>query len=93
MIYSFVVLGLYMLFSVAVKAKLANSFPTLDSLLKYDEALRSDDFAAVPYLKFKNCYYIVFNEENQPLYSTNTELQDFLKKTDLQLIPDADNNK
>lgn len=92
-IYSFVVLGLYMLFSVAVNAKLANSFPTLDSLLEYDEALRSDDFAAVPYLKFKNCDYIVFNEENQPLYSTNTELQDFLKKTDLQLIPDADNNK
>lgn len=93
MIYSVVVLGLYMLFSAAVNAKLNNSFPTLDSLLEYDEALQVDDFAAIPYWKFKNCDYIVFNSDNEPLYSTSTELKDFLKNTDLLLIPDYDNNK
>lgn len=92
-VYSAVVLGLYLLFSFAVNAKLNNSFPALDNLLEYDDALQCDDFAAIPYWKFKNCDYIVFNAANEPLFSTSVELKDYLKDRDILLIPDYDNNK
>ena len=45
--------------------RLDNAFPSIYSLLDYQDALMQDDFSAVPMRKFHGCAFLVFDEDGR----------------------------
>ncbi len=86
MVYSLVALALVLLLNYLTNSILNNAFPSIDTLLEHRDKLERDDFSNIPYWKFKNCEFIVYDDQNQVIYSTESDLQEKLKPGDTDLI-------
>lgn len=89
-IYSLVALGLVLLLKYMNNSILNNALPTMDNLLQYKDKLQRDDYAGIPFWKIRHCEFIVYNNTNQIVYSTKSELDEKLLPADLALIRDYD---
>lgn len=85
-IYSLIVLGVLSLFNSIINRRLENSFPVLEDLLVYEEALVEDRFSAIPLRELPNCSFLVFDESNRLIYATDKKLRDHINQEKLEFI-------
>lgn len=91
-IYSLLLLAAYSIFQYSLDQKMQTAFPNIDELLEYRDALETDDYTKIPQKKFSNCSYIIFGENGNPIYASDTKIKDRLTFDDLDVIIDyADN--
>lgn len=91
-IYSLLLLVTYSIFQYALDQKMQTAFPNMEEFLEYQEALESDDYTKIPQKKFSNCSYIIFGENGNPVYASNSKIKDKLTSDELDVIIDyADN--
>ena len=67
---------------------LDNSFLYIDDLLNYEEILRTDNFTKLPLYKFKNNNFLIYNEDFEVIYSTDSNLNNIIADEDLDFIND-----
>lgn len=70
--------------------RLDNAFPSIYSLLDYQDALMQDDFSAVPMRKFHGCAFLVFDEDGRMLYASDNQFKEQLRAEDLWMINEYD---
>lgn len=87
-IYAVILLATYIFLNYLVNNKFNHEFPNFDDFIKYEHHLQKDEFSRVPIRKFKGCDYLVFNDENQTIFSTNKDLEDYISGEDLEFISD-----
>lgn len=83
---------IYIITNILVNRYLENSFLTIDSILRYEDALYYDDFTSIPLKKFKHADFIVFNNEFDVVFSTNKELNNQFTEEKIDLINNYSNN-
>ena len=64
-IYTFIVLGGYILINIFVNWRLNNSFLVLEDFLKYEDKLKYEDYGGIPMAKFPGCDFAVYDNNNE----------------------------
>lgn len=77
---------LFVLISTIVNWKLEKSFPMLEDLLQYEERLKQDDYAKLPLKEFQNCSMIIYDSDNNMLYSSNKMIGEDIDVNDIDYI-------
>ena len=75
-----------------IAARLDRAFPSIDTLLQYEDALAEDDFSAIPYRRLQGCAFLVFDGDDQLLYASDNKLKEYIRAEDLWMINAADGN-
>lgn len=89
---SLLVFAVSALSNTLVAVRLDRAFPTIDTLLQYEDALARDDFAAIPHRRLQNCAFLVFDERDHLLYASDNALKEYIHAEDLWMINTADGN-
>lgn len=88
-IYTFIVLGGYILINIFVNWRLNNSFLVLEDFLKYEDKLKYEDYGGIPMAKFPGCDFAVYDNNNELIYSTDINID--ISGDDLIFINDYSN--
>ena len=88
-IYTFIVLGGYILINIFVNWRLNNSFLVLEDFLKYEDKLKYEDYGGIPMTKFPGCDFAVYDNNNELIYSTDINID--ISGDDLIFINDYSN--
>lgn len=78
----------FLLVNKLVDYRFDNSFLYIDDLLSYEDLLRNDEYDKLPLNKFKHNNFLVYNEDFEVLYSTDTQLNNIIVYEDLEFIND-----
>ena len=76
--------------NAVVAARLDRAFPTIDTLLQYEDALEKDDFSAIPHRRLQSCAFLVFDGNDQLLYASDNTLKEYIHAEDLRMINPID---
>ena len=79
-----------MLTNYSINKRLENAFPSIDSLLEYQDDLLHDAYYQIPIHKYQDCDFIIYDEKGNDLYSTSKNIRNQLSSNDLMLIPGYD---
>lgn len=85
-IYSLIIIILYTISSYLYNENLNRAFPSIDTLLLYEDKLSNDDFSRIPMWKIRNCSFIVFDENGKTIYATDNKIKEDIRSRDLYLI-------
>lgn len=75
-----------MLTNYSINKRLENAFPSIDSLLEYQDDLLHDAYYQIPIHKYQDCDFIIYDEKGNDLYSTSKNIRNQLSSNDLMLI-------
>lgn len=87
---SLLVTGLNTVLNTMIAWRLDNAFPSIQSLLAYQDALAGDDFAAIPMRRFDGCAFLVFGEDSSVLYASDNRFKEQLRAEDLWMVNEYD---
>ncbi len=91
-VYSLILLIVYMTFQYVLDQRMQTVFPTMDDFLEYEEELETEDYLKIPQKRFSNCSYIIFGENGNLIYASNVKIKDMLISDDLDVIIDYAEN-
>ena len=87
---SLLMFGINTATNAVVAARLDRAFPTIDTLLQYEDALEQDDFSAIPHRRLQSCAFLVFDGNDQLLYASDNTLKEYIHAEDLRMINPID---
>ncbi len=87
-VYSVFLLLLYTAFQYFIEKKMQTVFPAMEELLEYRDELESENYMDIPQKNFPGCSYIIFGENGNTVYASDTKIRDSLTWSDLDLISD-----
>ncbi len=76
--------------NLVIAHRLDNAFPTVGTLLTYEDALAQDDFAAIPMRRFAGCAFLVLDEDGRVVYASDNRLKEQLHPENLWMINEYD---
>ena len=71
-------------------ALFTNAFPSMDTVIEYDDALKQDDFAALQSPELHNSQIIIFDADGARLYASSEKVATKVFASDLSFISDYD---
>lgn len=73
--------------------RMENAFPTISSILEYEDFLMSDQYSQIPIKNFPNSSFIVFDHDTRSLvYASDEKISQSIFYEDLDFIIDASSN-
>lgn len=76
-----------------IGSKLTLMYPSLEDLLDYRTDLELDEYDHIPLQNFRGCDFIIFDDQQEILYTSDESVSQDLHKEDLQFINDYYTNK
>lgn len=92
LVVSLALIALNTMINGIVAHSLNTAFSNIDEVVAYREALRQDDYAAIPERAYRNGGFIVFGEDNETLYATDRTILEEVYASDVDLILEPDAN-
>ena len=87
--YSLVLVVVFVVLNNIINTILQNAFPSIDSFMRYEYSLQRDNFAAFSQKTFKNCQYIIFDDEKGiTLFVSGNEIAQNIGYDDKDLVVD-----
>lgn len=91
-IYTLIIFVFVICISLYNNWKLNNSFLVLDDFLKYESMLEYENYGSIPMGKFPGCDFLIFDNNNELIYGTNSEIANNINSSDLEFINDYSTN-
>lgn len=89
---SLTIVVVFSICSYLISTTLDRAFPTLYNLLDYEEALKEDHFSAIPLRRFKQCCLMIFDENQEVLFTTHPNMIKEITSQDLEMINDYESD-
>lgn len=86
MLYSAIVLCLYLILNYFINKEIYNGFPVVDDIVDCSKELRNDDYSDIDHSIYKGCDFAVYDENNKVIYTTDKELSSSINSTDIWMI-------
>ena len=92
----------FTLFSVVIIAvffatgQISNSFfehalPIIDDIMKYEDKLKAEDYSSIPINKMRKSSFAVFDENDNMIYFSSSDILNDLNEEDIKFISDTYN--
>ena len=85
-VFSVLILAVFLGFMLIYAYMLDIAFTDMDDVLKYKDDIISEHFSNIPIESFKKCSFIVFNDDNDVIYSSNESVKEDIRAVDIELI-------
>ncbi|SEJ08538.1 Signal transduction histidine kinase [Kandleria vitulina] len=85
-VFSVLILAVFLGFMLIYAYMLDIAFTDMEDVLKYKDDIISEHFSNIPIESFKKCSFIVFNDDNDVIYSSNESIKEDIRAVDLELI-------
>lgn len=87
-LFSLILLLLYMFINYQINRRLENAFPSMTTLLEYQDELIYDTYYQIPIHRYADCDFVIYGEKGNVLYSTSKKIRNQLSSDDLMFIAD-----
>lgn len=92
-IYSFLLLGIFVLANAISTHQLESSFSVLDDILVYEDLLVEEKYDLIPIEHFPNCDFAIVNDKGFYLFATNWEIEEQISADQISFISDYYSNE
>lgn len=87
LVYSIILTIIFVILNIVVNRRLDKSFPNIDDIINKEE-LFDEDFENLKNIKCHNCDFIIYDENDLEIYTTNKKLSKEIESIDLGYITD-----
>ena len=91
-IYTCIIFLFVVLINLYNSWKLNNSFLVIDDFLEYESMLEYENYGSIPMSKFPGCDFAIYDEDNELIYATNSDIALNIDGSDLEFINDYSSN-